>query len=619
MNRSIQDTHVPRRVLRTLAPLAVGFLINTVTPPATAAAEPGTQSGATDAASSPLASAAVRTSTERRVAASADDAEQSSSGSMSLTSSRLQLIHDSSDQIVGMRWRNLGIPQGAVITGAYIQFFAAESQTEATSLVFRGQASDNAPAFTSSSKNVSGRSRTSATVNWKPSSWRSGDVTATQRTPDLKAIVQEIVGRPGWAANNGLAIIVNGTGHRTAVSYDQSSSKAPLLHVDYTTTQTPADAAPVAKLTVKPGASSLAVIADGSGSTDVDATPIKTYRFDFGDGSAAVTTTAPVASASHTYASSGTHTVTLIATDTGGNASAPVSADITLGTGTSSVGPVAVYAGYYDTHHPGHPRPKPSPWLGASNVTFVGRPDAGTSDAWDSSCIRIDNLGSSTLSGVAVTVTIGSRKFALWSATSIDPGRTLILAQTAFENFDGSDTSPAGCYGCDPKLCVSEVSSTQPVVHVTVNGKLTDYTDSGQTLNTQGVDGAGCPATGTRNDESRAWTLLATNEAVKQTPTPGSNNPAFGIPAPGALALAPLSPNPTRGALNLHFSLPRSGPASLGVYDIAGRLVKSYLDGTLEAGEYRGQLDIAGAVPGMYFVRLSTSGGILRRSFVMLQ
>src|SRR5262249_57095533 len=42
------------------------------------------------------------------------------------------------------------------------------------------------------------------------------------------------------------------------------------------------------------------------------------------------TTSPPTASTPHTYAAAGTYTVTLIATDTGGNASSPVTASVSV-------------------------------------------------------------------------------------------------------------------------------------------------------------------------------------------------------------------------------------------------------------------------------------------------
>jgi parallel beta-helix repeat protein len=98
------------------------------------------------------------------------------------------------------------------------------------------------------------------------------------------------------------------------------------------------DAPPSAALTVTPatGTSPLVVTADASGSTDVDATPIASYRFDFGDGSALVGPQT-VPTATHSYATAGSYTVTVTVTDTAGlsgTATAPVS--VTPGTTTTT-------------------------------------------------------------------------------------------------------------------------------------------------------------------------------------------------------------------------------------------------------------------------------------------
>ena len=111
---------------------------------------------------------------ERRTAASADDAEEFSTGVMYLQSSDLELIHDNTDQTVGMRWTGLTIPQGASITAAYIQFTSKDSQSVATTLSFRGQTADNPVAFDSTALNVSTRPRTSASMGWSPLPWYPG-------------------------------------------------------------------------------------------------------------------------------------------------------------------------------------------------------------------------------------------------------------------------------------------------------------------------------------------------------------------------------------------------------------------------------------------------------------
>ena len=171
---------------------------------------------------------------EVRVAASTDDAEEKPSGSMSLTSSDIELVFDGSDQTVGMRFNAVTIPPGAAITNAYIQFQVDEANSEATSLVIEGEATDNATTFSGSSGNISSRSRTASFVSWSPVPWTTvGLAGPDQQTPNIASIIQEIVNRPGWSSGNSLVVIITGTGHRTAEAFDGVASAAPLLHVDY--------------------------------------------------------------------------------------------------------------------------------------------------------------------------------------------------------------------------------------------------------------------------------------------------------------------------------------------------------------------------------------------------
>ena len=98
---------------------------------------------------------------ERRIASGLDDAEESPSGSIYFDSSDLELVDDSDfngvGQTVGLRFSSLGIPQGAIITNAYLQFHVDQGDSGATSLEIRGQAADNADAFSSNSQDLSSR------------------------------------------------------------------------------------------------------------------------------------------------------------------------------------------------------------------------------------------------------------------------------------------------------------------------------------------------------------------------------------------------------------------------------------------------------------------------------
>lgn len=178
-------------------------------------------------------------STTGNIATSADDAEQSAAGAVNLTSTDLELVNDGAlgNQIVGMRFTGLAIPPGAIITDARLQFKTDEAQSEATVLDIAGVAADDAPVFTTAANNLGSRALTPTSVLWQPAAWNTvGEAGALQRTPNLAATVQEIVARPGWASGHALAILIKGTGHRTAESFDKAGGVPPVLTVIFRTT-----------------------------------------------------------------------------------------------------------------------------------------------------------------------------------------------------------------------------------------------------------------------------------------------------------------------------------------------------------------------------------------------
>lgn len=174
---------------------------------------------------------------EKRINSSMDDVEERDNGDMYTNSSDVELVYDGSrgNQVIGLRFTDISIPQGATIDRAYVQFTVDETNSGSSNLTIRAHDTNDASAFTTSNSNVSNRSTTSASVSWNPPSWSSvGAAGSGQRTPELKSIIQEVVDRSGWNSGNNLAIIINGTGERTAEAYDGSSSQAPLLHIEYT-------------------------------------------------------------------------------------------------------------------------------------------------------------------------------------------------------------------------------------------------------------------------------------------------------------------------------------------------------------------------------------------------
>jgi hypothetical protein len=63
-------------------------------------------------------------------------------------------------------------------------------------------------------------------------------------------------------------------------------------------------------------------------------------------------------------------------------------------------------------------------------------------------------------------------------------------------------------------------------------------------------------------------------------------------------------PNPFNPVTNIKFGLPKSGNASLKIYDITGKLVQVCLDGYVNAGYYNAEIDGTTLSSGVYFYKL---------------
>jgi hypothetical protein len=181
------------------------------------------------------------TTISKQIDSGANDAEENkSTGAVSTNSSDLELCRDLSVfQIVGLRFTAVGIPQGATIQNAYIQFVAdVASPNNTPTIVIAAEANDSAASVPLTAFSLSSRPRTTATVAWSPPQWvNAGDAGTAQRTPDLSAPLQEVVNRPGFTASSNVQFIfyddTNNSATRSAVSFDSNAANAPTLVVTY--------------------------------------------------------------------------------------------------------------------------------------------------------------------------------------------------------------------------------------------------------------------------------------------------------------------------------------------------------------------------------------------------
>lgn len=169
-----------------------------------------------------------------------DAEERVSDGYMYRDSSDLEMPYDgSTEQIVGMRFNNVSIPVGAIITKAIIHFRADETDSGAITLEIYGDLANDAAAIGSSDYDLSSRTATSASKLWNPGDWTS--VGSYHNTSDFSNVMQEIVNQPGFAGDDVVIMIKRSSGDSTRVAYSRNgdSSKAPRLEVEYTLITTP--------------------------------------------------------------------------------------------------------------------------------------------------------------------------------------------------------------------------------------------------------------------------------------------------------------------------------------------------------------------------------------------
>ncbi len=189
-------------------------------------------------------------------------------------------------------------------------------------------------------------------------------------------------------------------------------------------------------------------------------------------------------------------------------------------TSASADSGLQVYVGYMDTHGGTVPSANsPNPWPNTDPSSFIGTPcpQWPTSSAynicWDAAAIRLVNTTSSpvTVDDVNVVVSNGTvtNTYDLWGSFTVQANGQMILTETGSQNsgdFDLSDEPPNDYNGGNTAPCVN--SGAIPVVNVTVGGVTTGYTDTGQVLNTGGVDLRHC-VNGTfvsqAGNESEPW------------------------------------------------------------------------------------------------------------------
>jgi hypothetical protein len=142
---------------------------------------------------------------ERRVGDSTDDAQEFANGNYDDSGPSVLLGDDNGSQnYVGFRFYEY-IPQGAIIDSAVLTVTAYDDRSGITQFLIKGEATGNSPTF-SADDSPRDRTPTAAGVIWSVTEpWAQGQ---TYSSPDLSAVIQEIVNRDDWRLGSALTLLV---------------------------------------------------------------------------------------------------------------------------------------------------------------------------------------------------------------------------------------------------------------------------------------------------------------------------------------------------------------------------------------------------------------------------
>lgn len=177
-----------------------------------------------------------------RVAAGGDDGLHAEATHLYSSGSVFHTIGDSDVSGYGnyQRFLNILIPNAATITVAYITLTGKDDSSGGTCTAVIEAEDEDSPTAVVSNADWHALSRTTASVTWSPVAAVTTD--EELQTPSIVTVVQELVNRGGWASGNNMQFLVHddaeassANAYRNFRSYDDSTTKAPLLTITYTT------------------------------------------------------------------------------------------------------------------------------------------------------------------------------------------------------------------------------------------------------------------------------------------------------------------------------------------------------------------------------------------------
>jgi hypothetical protein len=146
----------------------------------------------------------------------------------------LGTANSAANSFAGLRFANVTVPAGAIITSARLEANAASSQWTTMAFEFAAEAAVNSAAFSATSRPsqrllLAPRVAHSSNVQWVANSWYALD--------EIAPLLQAVIAQPGWTSGNAVSLVVRGAGfawgRKFVRAFEGGAAFAPRLVVTY--------------------------------------------------------------------------------------------------------------------------------------------------------------------------------------------------------------------------------------------------------------------------------------------------------------------------------------------------------------------------------------------------
>ena len=155
-----------------------------------------------------------------------------------LTVTYQEIQTEGEQALTALRFEGIRIPKGSTVESAHLIFTPAADEKQAMTWTIQAEKTGNSAAPTATARNLSGRTKTSASTTWTLPDWEED---LPVKSPDLKAVVKEVTDQNAWVGGNALTFLISRGANTSSLdykrkffSYEGAPERAVRLEYSYT-------------------------------------------------------------------------------------------------------------------------------------------------------------------------------------------------------------------------------------------------------------------------------------------------------------------------------------------------------------------------------------------------